>query len=57
MKRLYALRYTNGALHSENGLILYFQNKQDAKKRRNKLIEVGENVRITLGPDHWRYQG
>lgn len=47
--RLFALRdLTTGRLVPNE----FFSSKPDAKKRRD---ELGASIRVTPGPDHWRY--
>lgn len=60
MKRLFALRHTNGALFQaiprEIGP-LCFESKQEAKARRDEINAAGISgpVFVTVGPDHFRY--
>jgi hypothetical protein len=61
MKRLFILRdrKTNHpfmGIPKDNGP-LAFANKQDAKARRDEVKqELGYDLKVSPGPDHWRAQ-
>lgn len=73
MKRLFQLTLANGKPYSfkykEEGdrhtrtHIPYYDNKQHAKEDRDFLNSNGalpDNllpIRVSIGPDHWRYKG
>lgn len=55
MKRLFSLKYQNGQIaQDKNGQPYYFDNKRAAKMVRDTL-KAG--FKVSIGPDHWRYQG
>lgn len=60
MKRLFILRdrKTNHPFlaipHSQGPLT--FSSKKEAKERREEAKELGYDLKVSPGPDHWRYQ-
>ena len=60
MKRLFTLKYKSGRLFTEDGQPVYHDSKQAIKKIRddlNKDMPDHAEVKVSIGPDHWRYQG
>lgn len=50
--KLFVVKNRNGSVAKENGKVLYFANKEDAKKVRNELNGKKDVYVVSRGPDH-----